>query len=168
LPTPTIQRTDGRLIWLWWAVPIVLALVASAAFYFSPPAQEEKPDKAGLVLCKRFADLKSEANSTANDLLGPATPTPPGAVSEDEAERLDAEALLRGPARITEVRQISRRDPVRFTLALAGSFECPRLQVKTPDGFQPHQRTLLNPDVTVEIRDGKLYPIRAGLHYDGP
>jgi len=40
----------------------------------------------------------------------------------------------------------------------------PTLRVKTADGVETVQRTMANPDLSVEVRDGRIYGVTASLH----
>jgi hypothetical protein len=118
-------------------------------------------------LCLRFADQVNRDKVPAADLLGPAPAAPTAPVSPEEAARLDAEFILRNTYRISEVRpyESPKDGPPRFLFVLKGSVTSERLKVKTSKGdIEEGQRTMGSPDVIVEVRDGKIYGVRAQLH----
>jgi hypothetical protein len=124
------------------------------------PSEEER-------LCWEFARLKNAGDRQADRLLGPPPVVPDRAVSRPEADRLDAEFILRQPFRITKVRRLPERGAggaPRLKLVGKGSVRSERFLVE--GDAQPSQRMLFNPDLIVEVRDGKLYGVRAQLSDD--
>jgi hypothetical protein len=118
-------------------------------------------------ICKEFMELKNANDARANELLAaaPAIPTEP--VSEEEADRLDAEFMLRSPFRIKEVRPVKASDdpgPAQFILVAQGTFDAEPFRVRTPTGVEPHQRHLFNPDIYVKVENGKIHGVRVTLH----
>jgi hypothetical protein len=121
-----------------------------------------KPDP----LCERFAQLKNAGDPQAEELLGPLPPVPADPISDDEADRLDAEFLLHAKLQILgvwpEPGPAGQGQPPRCRLALNGSYACRPLLI---DGSpRPSQRVLVNPDLIVEVRDGKVCGVRVQLH----
>jgi hypothetical protein len=118
-------------------------------------------------VCLEFADRVNAGDAPPAGLLGPRPAVPTEPVSPEEADRLDAEFILRQPYRVLEVRphETPKGGPPRFLLVLKGAVTSERLQVRTPNGeIEPRQRALSNPEVIVEVRDGKIYGVRAQLH----
>jgi hypothetical protein len=105
--------------------------------------------------------------SLTPDVRTPPVPAEP--VSREEADRLDAEILLRQPFQVVDVHREagSRAGPKRFVLVTHGPLSSERITVRTPTGSEVMQRTMFSPDLVVEVRDGRLRGVRAGLH-EGP
>jgi hypothetical protein len=120
-----------------------------------------KPDP----VCEAFMQLKNAKDAAADDLLGPLPPVPSDPVTEEEADRLDTDYVLHSPLYIIAVRPdtaASVGKPSRCVLVVKGTFSCRPLRVR---GSESHsQRHLVNPDLIVEVRDGKLYGVRAQVH----
>ncbi len=52
-------------------------------------------------------------------------------------------------------------------LVLKGGDAQPRLKVRNAEGgVDTIQNAITNPDVVVEVRDDRIYAVRAGLHHD--
>jgi hypothetical protein len=124
------------------------------------------------TLCRRFKDLVNAHDPAAAELLGPAPVVPADAVSPGEAERLVAELLLhKTDIRVAEVHREKPADSatasVRVVLAVQGSLSVDRLVVRDPGG-EEHVigRALNNPDVVVEVADGKIRGVRTQVHED--
>jgi hypothetical protein len=132
---------------------IVLGLLAAGLLAASGCASPSD-----LELCQRFAELKNAGSPEADQLLEPAVPIPEAALSASEADRLGANLLLHQPVKVLTVRQLPPKavTPARFVLELDGSMALDRMQVQTTDGSESQQRTYYNPDLIVEVRDGKI------------
>jgi hypothetical protein len=112
-------------------------------------------------VCLAFAD-KLDAG-----LLGASPEVPEKPVSPEEAGRLDAEFILRDHYRIAEVRPHPKGPDGahRFLFVLKGAVNSKRLQVRTAKGkIEIGQRSMSNPEVIVEVRDGKIYGVMAQTH----
>jgi hypothetical protein len=130
-----------------------------------PPVQAEVTDEQRL--CERFAQLHNGGELAAAALLGRVPAVPDGPVSPEEANRLQADWFLREPIEISHVgpdRTPGARPAARFVLVTKGNVSAPALQERTPTGVVRSQRTMSNPDITVEVRDGKIYGVRPELH----
>ena len=46
-----------------------------------------------------------------------------------------------------------------------GNVSAPTLDVKTETGMEAAQRTMANPDLVVEVRNGRIYGVAAHLHW---
>lgn len=143
-PTVVVEVNDGKIrgvkVAAWKANP-------------APLTPEEE-------LCGRFAVLRNAGDPTAEGLLAAAPPLPRGPVSDEEAARLDAQYILRNPFRVLAVRPerpARGGAPARFVLVTKGGCASEPLPNRG-------QRILMNPDVVVEVRDGKIHALEAGLH----
>jgi hypothetical protein len=130
-----------------------------------PPAAP--PAKARVVppeekVCLRFAELKNKGDVAANELLGPPPVVPAEAVSEAEGQRLDTEVFLRRDYRITDVRPEGAGGRT-FVLVVEGNLMSEPMRVGN-DGLGTRQ--IVNPDLVVEVRDGKIYGVLSQLHRD--
>jgi len=149
-------------------VVVVAALVGVlGGLYFLPEQSTNDP------LLVEFAQLKKQRSPRANALLAQLPEVPQQPVTPAEAERLDAQFILHS---VFKVKTIDRVDPParhvwphpRFVLALEGGVASEKFTVRTPDGRLEHgQRFLNNPDVVVEVHDGKIYGLYARLHHEG-
>jgi hypothetical protein len=123
-----------------------------------------KPDP----VCDQFMQLKNARDPAAAELLGPLPPVPADPVTEEEADRLDAEFVLHSPLQVVEVRADTSASAdgkaAHCVLVVKGTFTCRPLRVVGAHGLS--QRYLVNPDLIVEVRDGKIYGLRAQLHTD--
>jgi hypothetical protein len=98
--------------------------------------------------------------------------TPVGPVTEEEASRLQAGMFLNSPdliigkvlPGIPDGEGSQKKAAGYFTLVTEGSVSSSTLQVKTANGISNEQRHMTNPDLIVQIRDGKINPVRAELH----
>ncbi len=122
----------------------------------------------GEDVCRRFMALKNAGDPHADDLLAPRPQVPAEAVSQQEADRIDTELMLRQPLQVRDVRPLPARSPDvgRFALVVRGSLSSERLLVRTPDGVEASQRALWSPDLVVEVRDGKIHGVVPRLHED--
>jgi hypothetical protein len=152
-------RLRLRLGVLWLALAVLIAGGAYAAW----SAHEGRTDGHNdLVLCWRFAALKNAREPGAERLLAPAPTVPPEAVTPEEADRIDAGAFLREGLLVLDVRPVSRDQSTRpFLLVTKGSASSAPLRVRAGDKVDRIQRMVVNPNVLVEVRDGRIYPIRA-------
>ena len=80
-----------------------------------------------------------------------------------EADRLQTDFFLRQDVRIVG----AGRDKATGALVLytKGNVSAPTLHVKTETGVETAQRTMANPDLVVEVRDGRIYGVAAHLHW---
>jgi hypothetical protein len=115
-------------------------------------------------VCDTFVQKRNGGDPGGNNLLGPAPGVPAGAVSESEADRLQTEHFLRSDLTIVEIRRT--QVPNRYCFVTQGNVAAPRLEVVHNNETCPEQRTMSNPDLYVEVRDGKIHGVRATLHRD--
>jgi hypothetical protein len=128
------------------------------------PAPPFRPDPEQERLCRRFMELKNQNDPAAGELLGPAPVVPIEPVSSEEVRRLDAEIFLRRNCKVVSVRPGSQ--PGQFLIALQGSVDSERIPFNGPNGPDVSFRSVYNPDVVVEVREGKIHGVRAQLHED--
>lgn len=168
MSTPRPQGKPGRTalesrrwLTLLLALGAAVLIVGAFALYVGWRSLSEEE------VVRRFALLRSARHPEAAELLIPFT-MPKRTVSQEEAERLDAECLLHQPFRVLEVRPLrgsaGRAGTKQWVLVIQGRFSTEPLQV---EGFeQPQQRFLINPDLIVEVHNGKVHGVRAQLHED--
>jgi hypothetical protein len=143
---------------------VVLVLLALPVAYFIGralfPPQEP--------VCQHFMALKNAGDPRADELLAPRPAVPDEAVSQEEADRLDADIMLHQPFHVREVRALpaSGDEPKHFVLVVQGSVASERLRVRTAGGVEAAQRAMWSPDLLVEVREGKICGIRPMLHED--
>ena len=130
--------------------------VADATDWSQAPATEEEQ------VCVRFIRLRN-AGDPADKLLGPAPVVPTAPVSKAEADRLQTDFFLRQDVRVVG----AGHDKATGALVLytKGNVSAPTLHVKTETGVETAQRTMANPDLVVEVRDGRIYGVAAHLHW---
>jgi hypothetical protein len=117
--------------------------------------------------CLKFADKVNSGEKPPADLLGPAPSVPAEPVTPDEADRLDAEFILRNSYKVTEVRPQpdGPKGAPRFLFVLKGDVKSERLRVRAWEGrIEEGQRSMTSPEVIVEVRDGKIYGVKAQVH----
>jgi hypothetical protein len=141
---------------------VVALLVAGVVAYYHDATPGEAAS-AELELCRRFMALKNDHDPAANDLLGPTRPAPQEAVSQEEADRLDADAFLRGEFRVADVRPAGTAEGNRFLLVMKGSGVGDVLRVRSGDKVDRVQRVVRDPALLVEVRDGKIYGVKSQL-----
>jgi hypothetical protein len=176
--TPPPDAAPPRRTW-WWLLPLGgLAVAAGVAFFFlgrlglssePEPAKPSAPPVDAAV--KEFARLKNAHDPAANDLLAPEPEVPAEPVSEAEKERLDANFILRRPFEVSAIRVLAdgATGVRRYVLVIEGGVASQPMSWHTAAGkVEKGQRLLNNPDVVVEVRDGKIHGVRAGLHDEFP
>jgi len=132
-------------------------------FYFRLSGDAPAVMQAEMQLCEKYKVLKNAGDSSADQLLAalPAMPAEP--ISQEEAERFQADCFLHQDIRILSVHLASSN---QFVLVTKGNVSAPTLQIRTAKGVDRVQRTMVNPDLIVEVRDGKIHGIRAKMHGD--
>jgi|SRR5579884_386813 len=155
-----VDRTPGRV-----ADPSVLAEVRDGKLY---GVRVELP----AATVRDFFLLRKNANDPkALELLGPPPRVPDEPVTPQEADRLNAEFALRGNYTVERFRPEPSADGKyrRYVLSLKGSDGQPLMKVLNPKaaaGYDTVNVSLYNPDVVVEVRDGKLYAVGSRVHHD--
>jgi hypothetical protein len=128
----------------------------------------------GQGLCEQFMALKNAGDPAAGGLLGRLPVVPDAPQSRAEVDRLQTDFFLREKLRIVRVevegRQQGHRRAAptgRLVLVTRGNVSAPTIALQTSNGVERSQRTMSNPDLVVEVRDGKIYGVRSEL-YMGP
>lgn len=118
-----------------------------------------------------FAKATRAKDYAAARALLPPVPDYDRTVSEREAEAIWADHFLRQELTVSDVRPGEPgeggrwKKSARFTLTTKVSGTTPKLTVREADGrTSPARMSLLNPDIVVEVRDGKLVATRAESH----
>jgi hypothetical protein len=114
-----------------------------------------------LELCQRWTTLKNARDPKAEELLAPKPSAPEQPISPDEAERIQTTCFLHQDIRILSIRLTASN---RLLLVAKGSVSAPKLEVRTTKGVDRGQRIMLDPDLIVEVRDGKIHGVRAQMH----
>jgi hypothetical protein len=155
-----LTRSLTRRSWVVWLVVAVVVAGAGGAAWVS---YGRAPD--GQALCEQFAQLKNAGDPAAEDLLGPALAVPQDPIFPEQAEPINADALLRGPGlRVVKVRpDRSAPDGHRFLLVTQGGSAGPVMHVRSGQTVDRVQKVVSNPELVVEVRDGKLYGVRVQL-----
>jgi hypothetical protein len=175
---PEDNRRQGWFLVLGF---VAIALAAVALYYlggvsrWGPPEPEALdppstvPDSPEQQLCRQFMALKNAGDPRAADLLGPAPTVPAAPVSAEEADRLEAEFILRRDYQVVKVRPDTSggsHTPPRVVLVLHGAVDTERIPVATPTGPEVRFRSLAHPDIIVEVKDNKILGVRAQLQED--
>jgi hypothetical protein len=117
-------------------------------------------------VCDDFMQKRKAGDPAAASLLT-SLPVVDGTkpFSTAEAERTETDFFLQDPdLKVTDIRRTAENGYVFVT---EGNVAAPRLQVKGADGkMRTEQRTMSNPDLYVEVRDGRIHGVRAELHHD--
>jgi hypothetical protein len=151
-------------------VAFTLAVALTAVALGSGCGSPRAPDPSGV--CEQFMKLKNARDGAAADLLGATPVVPDRELTKDEADRLQTDLFLRQDVRVVEVRRDRRaqkEDPTKFpyfVLVTQGQVSGPKMTIATSKGPESGQRFMSNPDLIVEVRDGKIYGVEARLHMD--
>jgi hypothetical protein len=115
-------------------------------------------------LCVRFIEQKNAGDPAPAALLLPRPAWPEEAVAQEEADHLQADLFLREVPLIEGMRPEPGAGDARFILMTQGNVAAPPLSVRTANNnVERSQRTMTNPEIIVEIRDGKVRALRAQL-----
>jgi hypothetical protein len=122
-------------------------------------------------LIDRFVTLHKAGDKAALDLLGPAPVFDDEPVSEKTAESRQTDFYLRSDLQFRDIRRGEpdgnggrRAVPGRYTIVTKGSVSSPKLNIRTERGIEREaQEHLTSPDLVVEVREGKIYGLRAEL-----
>jgi hypothetical protein len=113
------------------------------------------------AICLAFQHLKNAGDPKALDLLAPAPREPDGPVTEEEANRINLAVFLRQPIEIVAIKP-HRKMANRFLLVTRGSVVGPVLTVLPSTAAA--NRTIGDPDIIVDVLDGKIHGVRAKLN----
>ena len=113
-------------------------------------------------ICARFVRLKNADDPAAFELLGPAPAVPDGPVTKAQADRMQTDFFLRQDVHFTGVGRDKRTGAL--VLYAKGNVSAPTMPVQTANGVESAQRTMSNPDLTVEVRDGRICGVSSDLH----
>lgn len=112
-------------------------------------------------LCEQYKELKNDGDASANQLLATLPEVPADPMSQEQADRFQVDCFLHQNIRIVSIRVSSSN---RFILSTHGNVSAPAISVRGAHGVERIQRTMSNPDLCVEVRNGKLHGVRAELH----
>lgn len=176
---PSLRKSRS---WLFWAFLGLAVLGALAGFWVTRPDNkggnregwEPVTDQDEIV--QRFVQWHNTGDPRARELLGRTPSVPEEPITPEEADRLQTDFFLRNPGKIVDV---WRREHLgggqwrplpgnQYLLVVEGGFASPRIPVREDGHVHRGQRVLKNPDLIVEVRDGKLYGVRAQIHLDPP
>jgi len=156
---------------LWLALGLLVLAVGAWLSGLAPSANRDEGravfDDDDLLLCRRYMRLKNDRDPSADRLLAPAPTVPSDPIAPAEVDGLDAAALLRSDITIRDVRpDTSNKDRHRYVVVTNGSAAGPLLHVRSGNKIDRLQRVMTNLSVVVEVRDGKIYPIRPTITTD--
>ena len=124
-------------------------------------------------LIDRFVTLHQAGDSAFLKLLAEQNPPGDQPIDDDTFERHAAGHYLRSnAATILEVRKGDvgpngepRLTRGRYTFVTRGSLVSPVVRIRTTSGGDaPAQLNVTHPDIVVEVRDGKVHPLRTEVH----
>jgi hypothetical protein len=164
---PSLPRVAaGRLRQRLWVLALATLVLIGAGAWAAWASWRESgsPRQDELLLCWRFAALKNAREPAADQLLAAAPKGAEDTVTSEEAERLDAGAFLRRDLRVVNVRPDAAAH--HFALVTKGAAAGDPLRVRSGDKVERTQRVMTNPDVVVEVRDGKIEGVRVQLGMD--
>jgi hypothetical protein len=165
----SLSRPFAFLIWLGMVL-LVIAVVVIIVDVWNGRSRSLRPDGGvtaddGVGEVRRlagvFQNLKNANDPAVEQLLGPMPAVPEEPISQEEAERFQADCFLRQNLQILSIR-MARAD--RLVVVTKGNVSAPTISVRTANGVDRIQRTMSNPDLIMEIRDGKIHGVRAELH----
>jgi hypothetical protein len=189
-PVPPRRTETANVQSSWWlpALGAALLVVIGSLFLFTflmptgsalapaprRPALPEpwKVRSAEDRVIDEFVRRHRDGDPKAVDLLGTAPVFGDEMVSEAEAERRETDHFLRSSLEIVDIwrgeptgQGPQKPVPGLYTLVARGGVFAPALQVDYGDGKpSPRQRTMHNPDLIVEVRDGKVRGVRSDVH----
>lgn len=168
----------------WWLLGVAVLLISGGVWLMTlpgvggdnPTVPDRKPADPVDGVLDRFRTQINASDRKALDLLGPEPVFDTRPVSEQEADARTADFYLRQPD--LKIVGIRRGDPKvrekkgmagnRYTLVTRVQGSTPPLSVRNDKGVveSPSRLFMINPDLVVEVKDGKIHGIRPELHVD--
>jgi hypothetical protein len=178
-----LQPTNPRLGWWWLLVPAALLAYGGVWLMTMKPRDEGgrppgwTPVTAADRVIDSFARKVNAKDREALGLLGPEPVFDEEPVSDEEAEaRQTAYCLRRPELRVVGIRRgepgVKRKkgDPPRdiYTLATKLQGSTPPLRIRDEKGNvgSPSRLFVVDLDLVVEVKDGKIHGIRTTVHQD--
>jgi hypothetical protein len=129
------------------------------------PSRSWVPVTAEDKICDDFMQMRKAGDLAALNLLPPLPLIGQNPVPPAEAEHIETDIFLQDPGlKVIDIRRTAENGYVFVT---QGNVAAPRLEVKEAGGkVRSEQRTMSNPDLYVEVRDGRIHGVRAELHHD--
>lgn len=173
----------------FWQVVVLptlgaMTLVASVWFYTrpveEPPSPGERSSKTVRIswnastdedrLVEAFQKARNkDGKSTLNLAPDPVFDDKP--VSEAEAEALQSHYILHRVKRVVAIRAGEPGKgtkwlptPHRYTLTTKVGVATPKVAVQVGDRIEAPNLIITNPDIIVEVRNGKIHALRAEIH----
>lgn len=125
-------------------------------------------------LLDRFVEAVNARKQEAKNYLGPPPLFEEKPLSEKQADALYAEFYLHHPElRVLSIRKgepaadgSMKATPGRYTLVTKVQGSTPALRIRNDQGVveSPSRLFMLDPDLVVEVRQGKIFGLRAELH----
>jgi hypothetical protein len=120
----------------------------------------------------RFFSLRQAGDKSALDLLREAPVFDDVPVKKETADRRQTDFFLRSDLRFRDVWRGEpdgnggqKAMPGRYTIVTKGNASSPNLRIRTESGVEPPSQLMMaNPDLVVEVHDGKICGVRAELH----
>ena len=118
------------------------------------------------LVCDQFMMNRRAGDPAAFALLSREPIEPMGVITEDEAERLQTDYFLHAPdLQMVAIRRGTAAG--QYVFVTKGNVTAPRLAIRLNDNEISHrQRMMSNPDLHVEVSNGKIYGIRSTLQRD--
>jgi hypothetical protein len=166
------RKPAGPFVYYATGIVLVAVIALVALVWWNHLSQEDEapPKSADERVCENFINKRHAVGpAVADAMLGRVPVAPAGELTEDEAERLQTDFFLHDPE--LEIIKLRPRDAKQkdapLVLVTKGNVAAPRLAIRLKDGeLSSQQRTMSNPDVYVEVRDGKIYGVRSTLPRD--
>jgi hypothetical protein len=182
-PQQPTTSANPRLGWWWLLVPAALLAYGGAWLMTMKPRDDGggvagwTPVTAADRVLDSFARKVNAKDREALNLLGPEPVFDEEPVSEQEADARQASFYLRRPElRVVAIRRgepgkkRKRGDPPRdvYTLVTKVQGSTPLLTVRNNKGVveSPSRLFMLDPDIVVEVKGGKIHGVRPELHQD--
>ncbi|HEV3256782.1 MAG TPA: hypothetical protein VG013_07885 [Gemmataceae bacterium] len=166
LAEPGQSRAWGRVPAAVGLVAVCVLAVAGFAYVLNTAKTPERPAGGLDDLCAQFQALKNSGDPAANDLLTPVPAVPAAPVSEEEADYLDTQFIVRERFEIIEVRP-QPGDPDQRILVCKGNGSSQKMSVRSAGRVETGvQRHVSNPDIIVELRHGKIHGVRVTVHQE--